>query len=85
MLVGMCPAAEVPFPIPSVQKKEIRLTGTFRYAKPTLRRSRSIASGAINLEGLVDARFSLESSEEALTVARRDPSVLKPLVRVASS
>jgi threonine dehydrogenase-like Zn-dependent dehydrogenase len=50
--------------------------------------SRSIAlisSGAIDLEGLVDARFSLESSEEALTSARRDPSLLKPLVRVAAS
>ena len=85
VLVGMCPSAEVPFPIASVQNREIRLTGTFRYANTYPEAIALIASGAINLEGLVDARFSLESSEEALTAARRDPSVLKPLVRVASS
>ncbi len=85
VLVGMCPSAEVPFPIASVQNREIRLTGTFRYANTDPEAIALIASGAIDLEGLVDARFSLESSEEALTAARRDPSVLKPLVRVASS
>jgi hypothetical protein len=36
----------------------------------------------VNLEELVDARFSLEASEDALTAARRDPSILKPLVNV---
>ena len=61
------------------------MTGTFRYANTYPEAIALIASRAIDLEGLVDARFSLESSEEALTVARRDPSVLKPLVRVAAS
>ena len=85
MLVGMCPSSEVPFPISAVQNREIRLTGTFRYANTYPEAIALIASGAIDLEGLVDARFSLESSGEALTAARRDPSVLKPLVRVASA
>ena len=44
-----------------------------------------IASGKLDLEGLVDAHFPLESSEEALTVARRDPSILKPVVRVTEA
>ena len=85
MLVGMCPSSEVPIPISSVQTREIRVTGTFRYANTYPEAIALIASGAIDLEGLVDARFSLESSEEALTSARRDPSLLKPLVRVAAS
>jgi L-iditol 2-dehydrogenase len=85
VLVGMCPSSEVPIPISSVQTREIRVTGTFRYANTYPEAIALIASGAIDLEGLVDARFSLESSEEALTSARRDPSLLKPLVRVAAS
>jgi L-iditol 2-dehydrogenase len=85
VLVGMCLSPVVSFPIASVQNKEIRVTGTFRYANTYPEAIALIASGAIDLEGLVDARFPLESSEEALTAARRDPSILKPLVRVASS
>ena len=82
VLVGMCPASEVPFPISVVQNREIRLTGTFRYANTYPEAVALIASGRVNLEGLVDARFSLEASEDALTAARRDPSILKPLVNV---
>jgi L-iditol 2-dehydrogenase len=85
VLVGICPSLEVPFPISRIQSQEIRVTGTFRYANTYPEAIALIASGAIDLEGLVDARFSLESSEEALTVAHRDPSVLKPLVRLAAS
>ncbi len=85
VLVGMCPSSEVPFPIAAVQNREIRLTGTFRYANTYPEAIALISSGAIDLEALVDARFSLESSEKALTAARDDPSVLKPLVRVAST
>ncbi len=85
VLVGMCPSSEVAIPISNVQTREITLTGTFRYANTYPEAIALVASGAIDLEGLIDARFSLESSEEALTAARRDPSILKPLVRVTTS
>lgn len=85
VLVGMCPSPEVMFPIACVQNREIRLTGTFRYANTYPEAIVLISSGAIDLEGLVDARFSLESSEQALTSARHDPSILKPMVRVRES
>jgi L-iditol 2-dehydrogenase len=85
VLVGMCPSSEVPIPIASVQTREIRLTGTFRYANTYPEAIALIASGGIDVEALVDARFPLESSEQALGAARRDPAVLKPLVRVAAS
>jgi L-iditol 2-dehydrogenase len=85
VLVGMCPSTEVAIPISAVQTRELRLTGTFRYANTYPEAIALVASGRVDLDGLVDARFSLEASEEALTAARRDPTVLKPLVRVASS
>jgi L-iditol 2-dehydrogenase len=85
VLVGMCPSSEVPIPISSVQTREIALTGTFRYANTYPQAIALLVSGAVDLEGLVDARFALESSEEALNAARRDPSILKPLVRVSQS
>ena len=82
VLVGMSPSSDIPLPVARIQNREIRLTGTFRYANTYPEAIALAASGVIDLEGLVDARFSLEETEEALTVARRDPSVLKPLVRV---
>ncbi|MGO9584515.1 MAG: NAD(P)-dependent alcohol dehydrogenase [Acidimicrobiales bacterium] len=85
VLVGMCPSSEVPFPIAAVQNREIRVTGTFRYANTYPDAIALIASGKLDLEGLVDARFPLDSSEDALTAARRDPSILKPVVRVTQT
>jgi L-iditol 2-dehydrogenase len=85
VLVGMSASSEIPIPVARVQNREIRLTGTFRYANTYPEAIALVAAGAIDLEGLVDARFPLEQTEEALTVARRNPSVLKPLVRVAVS
>ena len=85
VLVGMCPASEIAFPIAVVQNREIRVAGTFRYANTYPDAIALLASGKLDLEGLVDARFSLESSEDALTAARRDPSILKPVVRVAGT
>jgi len=83
VLVGMCPASEIMFPVARMQNREVVISGTFRYANTYPGAIALVASGAIDLDGFVDARFTLESSEEALTAARRDPSVLKPLVRVS--
>ena len=55
VLVGMCPSSEVIFPISAVQNKEIRVTGTFRYANTYPEAIALIASGAIDIEELVDA------------------------------
>jgi L-iditol 2-dehydrogenase len=85
VLVGMCPSSEISFPIAAVQTREIRLTGTFRYANTYPEAIALVASGAVDLDQLVDATFSLEQSEDALTAARRDPTLLKPLVRLGQS
>ena len=84
VLVGMCPAATVPFPLARIQNRELWVTGTFRYANTYPDAIALVASGRIDLDALVDARFPLEESRAALVAARRDPAVLKPLVEVAS-
>lgn len=84
VLIGMCPASEIPLPVARIQSRELWVTGTFRYAHTYPDAITLVAEGRIDLDGLVDARFSLEESEEALTVARRDPAVLKPLVAVSA-
>jgi L-iditol 2-dehydrogenase len=85
VLIGMCAEPVVPLPLARLQTREIWLTGTFRYAHTYPRAIALAASGAIDLEGLIDARFSLDESEQALKSARSDPSVLKPLVRVSAA
>lgn len=82
VLIGMCPASEIPLPIARIQNRELWVTGTFRYAHTYPDAIALVAAGRIDLDTLVDARFSLEESAAALSVARRDPAVLKPLVEV---
>ncbi len=82
VLVGMCPNPMVELPLARIQNREIWVTGTFRYAHTYPRALALVASGRVDLDALVDARFPLEQAEDALLAARRDPSVLKPLVRV---
>jgi L-iditol 2-dehydrogenase len=84
VLIGMCAEPTVPIPLARLQSREIWLTGTFRYAHTYPRAISLAASGTIDLDGLVDARFSLEESEQALKTARSDPSVLKSVVRVSA-
>jgi len=83
VLVGMAPSSELAFPVASMQRNEILVTGTFRYANTYPEAIALVASGAIDLDSFVDARFPLESSEDALRASQRDPSILKPLVRVS--
>ena len=73
VLVGMCPASEIAFPIAVVQNREIRVTGTFRYANTYTDAIALLASGKLDLEGLVDVRFSLESSEDAFDRGAPEP------------
>lgn len=85
VLIGMCPESEVPMPLARIQNREVWVTGTFRYAHTYPKAIGLVASKAIDLGSLVDARFSLAASEDALLAARRDPSVLKPLVAVSTA
>lgn len=85
VLVGMCPATEIAWPIARVQNREIWVTGTFRYAHTYPEAIGLIASGRIDLDALVDATYDLEHAEEALGAAKANPAILKPLVRVSGA
>ena len=79
VLVGLGdPMIELPVAV--IQVKELLVTGTFRYANCYPAAIALAASGAVDLDGLVTAKFGLEQVADALSVARTDPETLKPMV-----
>jgi L-iditol 2-dehydrogenase len=80
----MCAAPQAPLPVGAIQGREIWVTGTFRYAHTYPHAIALAASGGVPLDALVDAHFSLNEAEDALLNSRRDPRLLKSVVRVAT-
>ena len=79
VLVGMgAPSLELP--VAAIQIKELRVTGTFRYANCYPAAISLAATGAVDLDGLVTARFGLAEVADALQAFKRDPTTLKPIV-----
>jgi L-iditol 2-dehydrogenase len=79
VLVGMgAPTMELP--VAAIQIRELTVTGTFRYANAYPAAIALAASGKVDLDSLVTARFGLEQVAEALTVTKTDPHTLKPVV-----
>jgi L-iditol 2-dehydrogenase len=58
------------------------VTGTFRYANTYPTAINLVACKNVQVEAIIDARFPLERSEEALRAGERDPSLLKRSVEV---
>jgi L-iditol 2-dehydrogenase len=79
VLIGMG-ADVVPLQVPVVQNRELTISGIFRYANTYPIALHLIATGAVDVDAVVTHRFSLEETEAALTVARRDPQALKAVV-----
>ncbi|GAA4215570.1 NAD(P)-dependent alcohol dehydrogenase [Actinocatenispora rupis] len=65
VLVGMG-ADEVPIPVDVVQRRELTLTGTFRYANTWPLAIRLAATGRIDLDGLVTDRYPLDDAAAAM-------------------
>lgn len=65
VLVGMG-AGEITLPASLIQGRELRLTGTFRYAHTWPAAIALAASGAIDLDGMVTGRVGLDRAVEAL-------------------
>jgi L-iditol 2-dehydrogenase len=80
VLVGMGAARETLLPTQLLQTREITLTGTFRYAHTYPTAIALAESGAVDLDALVSGHYRLQDVEDALTAARRDPTVVKPVV-----
>jgi L-iditol 2-dehydrogenase len=79
VLVGMG-GDELPLPLSYVQEHEIEVTGTFRYANTWPTAIALVASGRVDLDGLVTSHHGLEQAADALTASRRDPEAIKAIV-----
>ena len=79
VLVGMG-GDELPLPLSVVQERELTVTGTFRYANTWPTAIALVATGQVDLDALVTARFPLAEAERALTASRDDPSAIKAVV-----
>ena len=79
VLVGMG-GDELPLPLSVVQERELTVTGTFRYANTWPTAIALVATGQVDLDAMVTARFPLAEAERALTAGRDDPRTLKAVV-----
>jgi L-iditol 2-dehydrogenase len=79
VLVGMG-GDEIALPLAHVQRFEIEVTGTFRYANTWPTAIALASSGTVDLDRLVTHRFGLGEVERALTVAGRDETAVKAVV-----
>ncbi|MFE4668700.1 NAD(P)-dependent alcohol dehydrogenase [Streptomyces sp. NPDC056716] len=78
VLVGMG-ADEIAMPIGVIQSRELIITGVFRYTDTWPLAAQLVASGQVDLDSLVTARFPLEETEKALGTGRL-PGNLKTIV-----
>ncbi|TMB95563.1 MAG: zinc-binding dehydrogenase, partial [Chloroflexi bacterium] len=82
VLVGMG-ADELMLPLGLIQRRELHITGTFRYADTWPTAIALAASGRVHLDELVTGEFGLGDVEQALN-AGRDPNSIKSVVRPAT-
>lgn len=79
VVIGMG-SAEVPLEVAALQGRELTLSGVFRYRNCYPTALELIGSGAVQTAQVLTHRFAMDETEEALTLARREPASLKPLV-----
>ncbi len=82
--VGMGPDETATVPLAVVQGRELWLTGTFRYANAYPAAIALAASGRVEVDDLVTARYALDETESALRSTRSEPGVLKAVVQPGS-
>lgn len=78
VLVGMG-GDTIPVPIPVIQGRELRVTGTFRYANTWPLAIALAAAGRVDLDALVTGHFGLAEVGAALA-ASADPTAIKAIV-----
>lgn len=81
VVVGMSAESHVPVPLSYVQRREIELTGTFRYANTYPTAIALAATGTVRLDDIVTGHYPLADVEQALRAGRKDPLAVKPVVR----
>lgn len=78
VLVGMG-LPELALPITQIQNKELVLTGVFRYANTWPAAIALVASGQVDLDGMVTGTFQLDRVKDALE-STTDPTTIKSVV-----
>lgn len=79
VVIGMG-SAELPLEVFALQGKELTVQGVFRYRNCYPAALELIGTGAVNVAPVLTHRFTLDETEAALTLARREPNSLKPVV-----
>jgi L-iditol 2-dehydrogenase len=80
VLVGMGPEEEGVVPLSLLQRRELWLTGTFRYANTYPTAIALAAQGRVDLEAIITGHFGLDEAESALRAGRQDPTAVKVMV-----
>jgi L-iditol 2-dehydrogenase len=78
-LIGMG-ADDLMLPLPTLQNRELTVTGVFRYANTYPAAIAAVAAGRIDLDGLVTHRYDLDHTADALCAAQRATDALKAVV-----
>jgi L-iditol 2-dehydrogenase len=78
--VGMGPDEQASVPMATIQNRELRLTGTFRYANTYPAAIALAAAGRVDLDAVITGHFALEDAEAALRATRENPEAIKPMV-----
>ncbi|GAA2867394.1 NAD(P)-dependent alcohol dehydrogenase [Pseudonocardia halophobica] len=74
-------SADLALPLGSLQRREIELTATFRYANTWPTAIALAASGRVDLDALVTGHYGLADTEAALTAPGRDRTAIKSVIR----
>ena len=78
--VGMGPGEDATIPLALLQRRELWLTGTFRYANTYPTAIALAADGRVDLEAIMTGTYALRETEAALRAGRDDPTAIKPIV-----
>ena len=76
----MGPEEEGVVPLALLQRHELWLTGTFRYANTYPTAIALAATGRVDLEAIITGHFALDEAEAALRAGRDDPTAVKVMV-----
>lgn len=79
VVIGMG-SAELPLEVAGLQGRELSISGVFRYRNCYPAALELLASGAVQTAPVLTHRFAMDQTEEALTLARREPASLKAVV-----
>jgi L-iditol 2-dehydrogenase len=80
VVVGMAPEGSVTLPLVHLQRRELAVTGSFRYAGCFPEAIQLAANGNVALEPLITGRYPLTQAAAALRAPREDPTQVKVLV-----